>query len=247
MIQFLKSRVRKSLGMDEFYHLERAIIELNDVEELKKVFGWKESPILDNPSVYKFDHEEDVNERRIRDAETLGTVVRNANPKVCLDVGTGFGDSAALMAVNAPLSQVYTINIPPEEIYSGEGGKLTTIALERDKIGSYYRERNLTNVTQILANTAKWEPDIGLIDVGFIDGCHDTEFVCNDTRKVLKYVKPGAFVLWHDFNIDLVNKYHHIRSVCLGVEKLFADGIVSGRLFHVRDSWVGVHRIEGGA
>jgi hypothetical protein len=116
--------------------------------------------------------------------------------------------------------------------------------LERKKIGDYYRRRNLTNIKQILANTARWEPDIGSIDVAFIDGCHDTEFVYNDTRKILKHAKSGSFILWHDFNPDLVRKYHWIHSVCRGVEKLFADGLVSGRVFHVRDSWIGVYRIK---
>ena len=240
----LRSSISRFLALDEFPQLKQAVIELNSVDELSKVFGWQQVPILDDARIHDFEHVEDVNERRIRDAETLGTVVRNASPAICLDIGTAAGHSAALMAVNAPQAHVYTINIPPEEIASGEGGKLTTIAMERERIGAYYRERKITNITQILANTANWEPDIGQIDVAYIDGCHDAEFVYNDTRKILKHMKPGSFVLWHDFNLDLVSKYHWIHSVCKGVEKLFADGLLSGRVFHVRDSWIGVFRID---
>lgn len=182
MIGGIRSKVRRLLGMEKFVHLQHAVIELNDVGELRKVFGWQLEPILDDPTIYDFEYIEDVNQRRIRDAECLGTVVRNTNPAICLDIGTGVGHSAALMAVNAPQAQVYTVNIPPEEALSGEGGKLITEALERKKIGSYYRERKLTNITQILANTAHWEPEIGTTDVAFVDGCHDTEFVYNDTH-----------------------------------------------------------------
>lgn len=142
--------------------------------------------------------------------------------------------------------QNFTVNIPPEEIVSGEGGKLTTVALEREKIGIAYRERNLGNITQIYANTAKWEPAIGDIDIAYIDGCHDTEFVYNDTHKILKYMKPGGFILWHDFNLELVKKYHWINSVCLGVEKLYRDGLINGRILHIRDSWVGIYRVGEG-
>jgi predicted O-methyltransferase YrrM len=236
--------MRRFLELDKFAHLQRAVIELNDVKELKKLFGWQLEPILDDPTIYDFGYIEDVNQRRIRDAECLGTVIRNANPVICLDIGTSTGHSAALMAVNAPQAQVYTINIPPEEILAGAGGKLTTIALEREKIGSYYRERNLTNIIQILANTAQWEPDIGTIDVAFVDGCHDTEFVFNDTRKILQHIKPGSFIVWHDFNLELVDKYPWIRSVCLGVERLFVAGLVRGRVLHVRDSWIGIYWVE---
>lgn len=241
----LKSRIRRTFGLlDEFFCLRHAVIELSNLEELKKVFGWQLDPILDDPSIYDFEYLEDVNERRIRDAEALGTVVRNTEPTICLDIGTGTGHSAASMAVNAPQAQVYTINIPPEEILAEQGGMHTTIALEREEIGSYYRKRNLANVIQILANTAQWQPDIGPIDVAFVDGCHDTEFVYNDTRKVLKHMKPGSFVLWHDFNLKLVNKYRWIYSVCMGVEQLFADDLIQGRVFHIRDSWVGIYCVK---
>jgi len=147
------------------------------------------------------------------------------------------------MAVNAPQAQVFTVNITLEEIHSGKGGVLTTVALETDQIGSYYRQRQLTNIVQVLSNTAEWEPEISTIDVAFVDGCHDSDFVYNDTRKILRHAKPGSFVLWHDFNLDLVPKYHWIHSVCLGVEMLFVAGWLRGRIFHVRDSWIGVYRV----
>lgn len=240
-------RIRETLlrlfKKDYFPNLKRYVIELNSFHELKKVFGWKENPILDRPDIHDFDNILDVNERRIRDAEALATVMRNANPRVALEIGTSNGMGTLLMSVNAPESKIYTVNIMPEEIISGQGGRLTTVALEREKIGSAFRERNLSNITQIDANTAKWEPDIGTIDVAFIDGCHDTEFVYNDTRKVLRYMEKGSFILWHDFNLELAKKYEWIHAVCLGVEKLHYKGLLKGRIYHIRDSWVGIYRV----
>lgn len=243
MTSLIHSRILK-LRAVRFKHLNREVIELNDVAELRKVFGWKLEPILDDPSIHEFEYVEDVNRRRVRDAECLGTVVRNARPSVCVDIGTSTGHTAALMAVNAPDARIYTVNAPPEDLRAGKGGTLTTATLEPDQIGSYYRERNLDNVTQLLANTASWEPQIGTIDVAFVDGCHDSEFVYKDTRKILKHVKRGSFILWHDFNPELVHKYHWIQSVCLGIEMLFVTGLLKGRIFHVRDSWIGVYRVS---
>lgn len=240
----IKDRILDYLKKSSLNNIEHSVVELNNFRELKKVFGWKDDPILDRPDIYDFDYIEDVNERRIRDAESLATVMRNAKPRVALEIGTSSGRATVLMSVNAPESAIYTVNIPPEEILSGEGGKLTTVALEKEKIGIAYKERNLTNITQIYANTAKWEPNIGNIDVAFIDGCHDADFVYNDTRKVLKHMKPGGFILWHDFNLELVKKYHWINSVCLGVEKLCRDGLIKGRILHIRDSWLGIYRVE---
>jgi predicted O-methyltransferase YrrM len=241
--RFIRSNFNRLVGNSKYNCLERAVIELNNAGELRKAFGWSREPVLDIPIIYKYDYLEDANDRRLRDAETLGTVVCNTDPAICLEIGTAFGHSTALMSINAPKSRIYTVNIPPEEITSGKGGDLTTIAIKREEIGSYYLSRGLTNITQILANTAYWEPEIGAIDVAFIDGCHDTNFVYNDTRKILRLMRPGSFIIWHDFNLELSNKYNWIGSVCQGVERLYAYGLLEGRLLHIRDSWMGVYRV----
>jgi predicted O-methyltransferase YrrM len=222
--------------------LERSVIELNSTAELMKLFGWKDEPRLERPDMHEFESVTDVNERRVRDAEVLGAVMRNARPKVALEIGTSNGMATVQMAENAPEARIHTVNILPEEIAAGTGGELTTIAIERDKIGAAFRGRGL-NIEQIYANTATWEPNIGTIDVAFIDGCHDTEFVFNDTRKVLAHARSGSFILWHDFNPSLRRTYPWIQSVCLGVEKLYWRGLISGNVFHVRDSWIGVYRV----
>lgn len=239
----LKGEIARYFQFEAFPNLQTSLIELNNYQELKKVFGWTKDPVMDRSDIHDFDYVEDVNERRIRDAESLATVMHNADPGIALEIGTANGMATVLMSVNAPESRIYTVNISPEEIHAGRGGELTTVAMERENIGIAFRKRELANITQILANTATWNPEFGTIDVAFIDGCHDTEFVYNDTRKILKHMKPGGYILWHDFNLDLVKKYHWINSVCLGVEKLYRDGLINGRIFHIRDSWVGIYRV----
>ncbi len=242
-LKTIKLSVKKAIAFDFFPLLERSVVELNSFEELKKIYRWSENPILDRPDIYDFEALTDVNERRIRDAEALAVVMKNAQPKVALEIGTSSGMGTALMAVNAPESMVYTLNIPPEEILAGQGGKLTTIALEKEKIGAIYRERGLKNIEQIYANSESWSPNIGNIDVAFVDGCHDTEFVYNDTLKILKNMQPGGFILWHDFSPELVKRYDWIHSVCLGVERLFQHGYLNHEMFHIRDSWTGIYQV----
>jgi predicted O-methyltransferase YrrM len=238
------SRVNKIISGERYPNLARNVIGLNSIHEAKKVFGWTCDPVLSDPVIFEYSHFEDVNERRIRDAESIGVVMRNAHPLIALEIGTAEGHGTVLMAENAPNSKIYTVNIPPEEIESGKGGVLTTFAPEREKIGSFYRSKGLQNITQIYANTATWAPDIGVIDVAFIDGCHDSDFVYNDTKKITKNMKPGSFILWHDFNIGLMKKFGWIDSVCQGVEWLYDDKIISGPIFQIRDSWVGIYRVQ---
>ncbi|MFO8008302.1 MAG: class I SAM-dependent methyltransferase [Candidatus Brocadiia bacterium] len=239
--QLVRRRLRRFLGLDEFEHLDRAVIDLADVGQLRRAFGWTEQGVVDDPWFRQYRFLTDINDRPMRDAEVLATVVRNAEPGTCLEIGTAAGHGTALIAQNAPEATVHTVNIPPEEFDAG--GELTTVKMSRDEIGAYYREQGLSNIRQIYANTADWAPDFGPIDVAFIDGCHDADFVYNDTRKVLERCGPGSFILWHDFAPDLVRRYDWVHSVCTGVERLFRDGLLDGRVLHVRDSWVGVHRI----
>jgi hypothetical protein len=145
------------------------------------------------------------------------------------------------MAQNAPQATVHTVNIPPEEI--DQGGTFVTRSFSREEIGRYYKERNLTNIRQIYANTATWEPDIGPIDIAFVDGCHDADFVFNDTRKILKFAHPGTVILWHDFNFSLVGKYDWIADVCRGIERLYEEKLIAGNILNVRDSWVGYYGV----
>ncbi len=207
---------------------------------MKDIFEWKNAPILED---HEYGSNLDNDARRIIDAQVLGTIICNFNPKRVLEIGTYTGHGTALISKNAPKSHIFTLNILPEEIISGQGGSITTEAITKERIGEYYREQKLNNITQIYANTATWEPDIGNINVAFIDGCHDTEFVYNDTIKVLKIMKSGSFIIWHDFNMDQILDYDHINSVCKGIEKLYAEGYLKGQLFHVKDSWMGIYRV----
>lgn len=100
MFKGITSIIKKALTEEDFSLLQNSVIELNNYNELKKVFGWKDAPILDRPDIYDFDYVEDVNERRIRDAESLGTVMRNVKPRVALEIGTANGMATVLMAAN---------------------------------------------------------------------------------------------------------------------------------------------------
>jgi cephalosporin hydroxylase len=242
--KFLRLENSSSLGkLNTFENLEKKVIELNNFKELMKVFNWKEDPILNRPDMYDFDYVEDANERRVRDSESIATVVHNLYPDTVVEIGTANGMGTILLAENASKGTIFTINIPPDEIISGEGGHSTTAAIEIENIGIEYKKRDYKNVRQIYANTAKWVPEMERINVAFIDGCHDTWFVVNDTKKVLEKMKPGDFILWHDFNLDLVKKYYWINDVVLGVEQLYREGYLKGRIFHIRDSWIGIYQI----
>jgi len=226
---------------DRFPHLAANLLEVRDLAFLKVAMGWTNDPVLEGAHLHEFNYLEDLNGRRLRDAEVVGAACRNNSPQILLEIGTAHGRTTALMAQNAPGGKVYTVNIPPEEIAAG--GKKVTFAPSRQEIGWYYREQGITNIQQVFANTANWEPDFEAIDVAFVDGCHDSDFVFGDSRKILKKCRSGSIVMWHDFNPELARVYHWIDSVCDGVERLYAEGLLKGRILHLQDSWVGLYRV----
>lgn len=234
-------KLKKPASMAKLHYLEANVLEVRDLEMLSKAMGWKKEPILNDDSLYKFNYLEDLNNRRLRDAEVIHSACANAEAKVILEIGTATGRTTALMATNAPDATIYTVNIPPEEIK--EGGVYVTYAPEKEEIGHVYREKGLPNIKQIYANTATWEPNIGIIDVAFIDGSHDANFIYNDTKKILKNCKSGSLILWHDFNPSLMKVYPWISDVCKGIEMLYRDKIIKGRILHLQDSWVGLYKV----
>jgi hypothetical protein len=242
MLTKLRSIVGKSRHwQDRFPNLAANVLEVRSLECLQKAMNWPMDPLLEGEYLHAFDYLEDLNDRRLHDAEVIGAASCNGAPKILLEIGTSHGRSTTLMAKNAPDGVVYTVNIPPEEI--ADGGKNVTFAPSREDIGQCYRAQGCINVKQIFANTKTWVPDFGPIDVAFIDGCHDAAFVYNDTKKILKQCRPGSLLLWHDFNPELIRNYPWIDEVCQGVEQLYADGILRGRVLHLQDSWVGMYKV----
>lgn len=240
--RLIAKALRRFELIDPLPNLNANVLEARNFILLKKAMKWTEDPILEGDYLHQFDYMEDLNERRVRDAQVIGGACCNGSPKIILEIGTAFGRGTALMARNAPNSTIHTLNLPPEE--KDKAGELITFAPTRDEIGREYRQQGFTNIRQIYANTATWTPDFGPIDVAFIDGCHDPEFVYNDTVKVLTKCRPGSLILWHDFAPPLFKVYKAVRGVCLGVEQLFADKVIRGNVLHLQDSWVGIYRVS---
>ncbi len=224
--------------------LQHNVIEVENIDALRQLLGWEHRPSIESfPHILEVRFLTDANYRRIRDAEVLAAACCNEGHTTILEIGTSKGQSTALMALNAPEATIHTVNIPPDEI--SKVGKFITYRPELSEIGSYYRERSCANVRQILANTAKWEPDIDRIDVAFIDGCHDAEFVFQDTEKILRHCRQGGIILWHDFNPALINMYDWIADVCLGITRLYQKGFIQAPILHLKNSWIGLYRIGG--
>lgn len=213
---------------------------IENVRDLRRHFGLQYDGLLLESDLDLIENDCDYYERKRRDAETLCTLAANVSGKV-LDLGTSYGRSAFKLASNlACHDKVYTVNLLPEQ-YDNQGVLITHL-IQKDEIGSFYRQFNLVNVQQIFANTLTWDipPEIDDLALVFIDANHDTEFVHQDTKKIYDRVRSGGFILWHDFNPALRQTHHWIDAVMTGVERFLADFRLNVEIAHLKDSWVGV-------
>lgn len=219
------------------------IVTVNTIMEFCEYLGLVNLGKIVESDLETEENECDKYKRKIRDAEVLCTVAANADGD-CLDLGTSYGRSAYRIATNLQNNfKVYTVNILPEQFDASSGSKVTHL-LSKEEIGSYFKNRNIKNVQQIYADTAKWNiPDeINNISVCYVDAAHDTELVYNDSRKIYPRIKNGGFICWHDFNPKLRNKFDWIDSAMRGVEWFVNEYSPDGEIVHLRDSWVGVYR-----
>lgn len=230
---------RQKLTLDALYS---AMLTCNSSKELSRLWHWSKEPLLEYLPDVAYAYPEDLNDRRQHDAEVLMNVCRNAVSSAALEIGTSNGLTTLGMALNASEATIYTVDIPQEEAKAGKGGTRITHILESDVVGYHYRQARISNVQQIWANTLTWQPDLPQLDLAFIDGCHDRAFVYNDTNKVLPFIKPGGFIVWHDASPALVRSFDWIAEVCGALDDLVREGKLPGHLFHVRDSWMMVWR-----
>lgn len=217
-------------------------LTVESLENLKNFYSFHEKFLLIENNLDEVRFFEDLNARRRLDVEVLSLIAANVPPGKMLDIGTYLGHSAARMAVNSPGSLVYTVNIHPDELLAG--GEFVTGAPKVEEIGSFYREKGLSNVRQIFANTKTWQvpPEICDLSLVYVDGCHDTDCVYHDTRLVLERVIKGGFILWHDCSPLYRSNYAWIDAVMRGIEKVLAEGLITPYILNVKHSWIGLWR-----
>ncbi len=219
------------------------IVTVESIAELKHHFSLSGDGLLLEPDLDTVDNDCELFGRKRRDAEVLCTLAANVNGP-CLDLGTSHGRSAYKIATNlGQRGRVFTVNLLPEQC-DQQSGRLITHLLRKEDIGCYFRERGLTNVEQIYADTAKWKlpPELSELGLVFVDAAHDTDLVCGDSLRVFPRVADGGFIAWHDFSPDLRERWHWINASMKGVEKFAATLGGEVEIVHLRHSWIGVLR-----
>lgn len=165
----------------------------------------------------------------------LSLMVKTLKPKIIFEIGTFDGVSAVHFALNSsdPKTLIYTLDLPPtNEIKFSE---LEWDFLKERRPGYFIERYQTTAVRQLFGNSMNFDfsPYYGQVDLMFIDGNHNAEYVRHDTAEALKMVRPGGVIVWHDFYgmpgedvsdviVQFARKYpiFRIKNTCLAVLKI---------------------------
>ncbi len=209
-----------------------------DINTLIHHFNFNPNYVINDPDIHKVETECDLNDRKLHDAELLTVMASNSRSN-CLELGTSYGQSSFKISQNLPEGlTLFTANILPEQ-FSSTSGELITHLIPHSEIGQYYKERNASNIVQFYEDTSNWLiPNIvNNLSFAFIDASHDSLSVLNDSKLVWPRIAQNGFLIWHDFNYELANKFNWINSVSTGA-LTFCEQQNIKNIYHLKDSWM---------
>ena len=209
-----------------------------EINSIIQHFGFQPNFLIDDPDIFKVETECDLNSRKLHDAEVLTVMASNSRTN-CLELGTSFGHSSYKISQNLPEGlTLFTVNILPDQ-FSSSSGELITHLIPHSKIGEHYKQKKASNIVQFYEDTSNWlMPNIiNDLSFAFIDASHDSLSVLNDSNLVWPRISKNGFLIWHDFNYQLINKFDWIKSVSIGALSFCEQHRITN-IYHLKDSWM---------
>jgi predicted O-methyltransferase YrrM len=143
----------------------------------------------------------------------LASLVKAGGVKRVFEIGTFDGRSTRAMAMNLPSGgKLLTLNLPPGEERNAAGVRNVDSTLNT-KVTSGFRflgTPEAARIDQLFGDSATFDfsPHAGQMDLVFIDGSHELDYVTSDTAAALRLIKPsGGWIVWHDASLYGVAPY----------------------------------------
>lgn len=144
----------------------------------------------------------------ISDVETwiLGNLAKTA--ALIFEFGTATGKTTYLLARNAPAdARVVTLTLARtaphlyrEESTDDPAAKRAALQESLSEF-TYAGTEAAAKITQLFGDSKAFDesPYRERCDLVFVDASHARSYVESDSKKALAMVRPGGFVLWHDY------------------------------------------------
>jgi predicted O-methyltransferase YrrM len=135
----------------------------------------------------------------------IAAICARRGPATIFEIGTFDGRTTLNLAENSPPgAKIYTLDLPASQI----DATAHTLALGEDAFvrkaasgARFTSSAHAARITQLYGDSATFDflPYRGGIDLIFVDASHAYEYVLADSRTALNLIRPGGFILWHDY------------------------------------------------
>jgi hypothetical protein len=126
--------------------------------------------------------------------------------RLVFEFGTATGKTTYLLARNAPAdAEIVTLTLDAKDTYRAEAKDAPDAkraALDESLDAFVYRGTSVAHkIRQLFGDSKAFDetPYVGRCDLVFVDGSHARSYVESDGRKALAMLRPGGYVLWHDY------------------------------------------------
>ena len=163
----------------------------------------------------------------------LQLIVRARNCESVFEIGTFNGGTTLILAESLPdHGRVWTLDLDPAAFDASQA----PADFHRREVGTAYRGSPVARkITQLLGNSLTYDFSSyrQSADLVLVDGGHEYEHGYSDTRNALEIAKPGAIVVWDDFE-----PYWHglVNGIC--------DAMEGRRLGRLAGTSLAVHVID---
>ena len=134
--------------------------------------------------------------------------------KNVLELGTGLGETTAVLSGLFPAAKIYTIDVPRGD---GEFRKRAWRNLPQKKDGKARFRKNVHKENIIYINrNSFFLSTMGLpekFEAIFVDGGHLFPAVAWDIMYAYHHLQEGGFMFMHDYSIDFIPKHSRVKSV----------------------------------
>lgn len=134
--------------------------------------------------------------------------------KDVLELGTGLGETTAVLSKLFPTAKIYTFDVPRSD---GEFSKRAWRGLKKktDGLNRFKKNIDRENITYMNTNSfflfsSKLPKQFGLI---FVDGGHLYPVVAWDIMFAYNHLQDGGFMFMHDYSIKPIPKHSRVKDI----------------------------------
>lgn len=168
----------------------------------------------------------------------FAALTAHVQPKIVFEIGTYRGRATIILALNSPEdAAIHTLDLPFEGRTELDTMNEADAALARaSATGCDFAGKDVAKkIKQHFGDSTRFDfsPFYNQVDLVFVDGAHHYDAVASDTRNALKMLRPGGWVMWHDF--ALYGDYNDVTRAVL-------DTVPASEVVQIDSSRIALYR-----